>query len=312
MVRMLPQHDDGVMSSMLFSQLQTFVRIVDLGSLTAAAERSHLSQPAVSRQLKALEEDLGAVLCARRGRIVAPTAAGEIVYRFAQRVQALERELRRSIQTVSSPESGDISIACVDTVALYTLPRVLAPFSERYPSIRVHVRTGSIRQTVDRLLQHEADLALTTVPVANPKLVCRPLFDDPVEFVASPRLANLLPADLTPNDIGQLPMIAYEMGTNFRSYVDAALDAVGIHPHIAMEFDGHEAVRTMVKLGLGAAFMPLSAVQSDLDSGELLRLDAKGLPDLRRSTCLLLLRSEQPKLAVEHLTQEITRVLQTP
>lgn len=295
---------------MLFSQLQTFVRIVDLGSLTAAADRSHLSQPAVSRQLKALEEDLGTQLCTRRGRVVAPTPAGEIVYQFAQRMQALARELRHTVETVSAPESGDITVACVDTVALYTLPKILAPFSERFPSIRVHVKTGPIRLTVDRLLQHEADFALTTVPVANPKLVCRPLFDDPVTLVAAPRLVARLPAELTPNDLSQVPMIAYEVGTNFRAFVDAALDASGIHPHVVMEFDGHEAVRTMVSLGLGAAFVPESTVRNDLQSGQLVRLTAHGLPDLSRTTCLLLLRSEHPKPAAEHFLQEIMRTLQ--
>lgn len=294
---------------MLFSQLQTFVRIIDLGSLTAAADRSHLSQPAVSRQLKALEDDVGAPLCTRRGRTVAPTAAGEIVYQFAQRMAALERELRRSIETVSSPESGDVAVACVDTVALYTLPKVLAPFSERYPSIRVHVKTGPIRLTVDRLLQHEADLAFTTVPVANPKLVCRPLFEDPVLLVASPRLAAQLPAELTPNDLSQISFIAYAVGTNFRSYVDAALDACGIHPHVVMEFDGHEAVRTMVGLGLGAAFMPESTVRRDLQSAHLVKLDARGLPELSRTTCLLLLRNEEAKPAATHFLEEVGRAL---
>lgn len=284
---------------MLLRHLQTFAQIVDLGSITAAAERLHLSQPAVSRQLKSLESDLGTRLCERRGHSVVPTQAGEIVYGYAQRVQSLERELHRQLASVSSPEAGDLTVACVDTIAIYTLPDLLAPFAHNHPAVRVRVRTGPIRLTVDRLLAHEADVALTTVPVQSPRVTCRPLFDDPVALVATPEFAAHLPDEIEAMDLEQLPVIAYELGTHFRSFVDAALEERGIHPRVTMEFDGHEAVREVVGHGLGVAFVPESTVRADVSHGRLRRLQIRGIPDLRRTTCLLVPRDITPSPTAE-------------
>ncbi len=290
---------------MLLRQLQTFAQIVDLGSITAAAERLHLSQPAVSRQLKSLESDLGARLCERRGHAVVPTPAGEVAYGYAQRMQSLERELHRQLASVSSPEAGDVTVACVDTIAIYTLPDILAPFAHRHPAVRVRVRTGPIRVTVDRLLAHEADVALTTVPVQSPRVTCRPLFDDPVALVATPQFAADLPDEIEATHLEQLPVIAYELGTHFRSFVDAALEERGIHPRVTMEFDGHEAVREVVGHGLGVAFVPESTARADIAQGRLRRLRIHGLPDLRRTTCLVVPRDVTPSPTAELFLEEV-------
>ncbi len=290
---------------MLLRYLQTFAQIVDLGSITAAAERLHLSQPAVSRQLKALESDVGARLCERRGHSVVPTPAGEVVYGYSQRMQSLERELLRQLAGVSSPETGDITIACVDTIAIYTLPDMLSPFSQRHPRVRVRVRTGPIRTTVDRVLAHEADIALTTVPVQSPRVTCRPLFDDPVALVAAPQFAAGLPDEIEAADLERLPVIAYELGTHFRSFVDAALEERGIHPRVTMEFDGHEAVREVVGHGMGIAFVPESTARADVAQGRLRRLRLRGIADLRRTTCLVVPRDITPSPTAELFLAEV-------
>ncbi len=275
---------------MLLRQLQTFASIFEFGSLTAAAEHLHLSQPAVSRQLKALEKDLGAELCQRRGHAVLPTPAGEAVYAYAQRALMLQRDLRQQVATLAAPGSGSLTLSCVDTVAVYTLPDLLQDFLRRHPAMHVHVHTVPTRMAVAEVLQLEADLALTTTPVTHPRLQCLPLFEDPVALVASPAFAAGLPAPPTLHQLQELPFIAYEAGTHLRGLVDAVLEQHGIRPRIALEFDGHEAVREVLLRGLGLAFVPLSTASLDIAAGRLVRLEPGGLPALSRQTSLVLPR----------------------
>ncbi len=275
---------------MLLRQLQTFASIFELGSLTAAAEHLHLSQPAVSRQLKALEKELGAELCLRRGHAVLPTPGGEVVYAYAQRLMSLQRDLRQQVATLAAPGAGSLTLSCVDTVAVYTLPDLLQEFLREHPAVHVHVHTLPTRNAVAEVLGLEADLALTTTPVTHPRLRCLPLFEDPVALVASRGIAASLPPSPTLNELQDLPFIAYEAGTHLRALVDAVLEQHGIRPRIALEFDGHEAVREVLLRGLGVAFVPLSTARSDIAQGLLVRLEPDGLPGLSRQTSLVLPR----------------------
>ncbi len=275
---------------MLLRQLQTFAAIFEFGSLTAAAEHLHLSQPAVSRQLKALERDLGTELCQRRGHAVLPSPAGEVVYAYAQRVMVLQRDLREQVATLAAPGAGTLTLSCVDTVAVYTLPDLLQAFLLLNPAVRVRVHTVPTRIAVAEVLQLESDLALTTTPVTHPRLECLTLFDDAVALVASAEFATSLPEPFTLHHLQDLPLIAYEVGTHLRALVDAVLEQHGIRPRIALEFDGHEAVREVLLRGLGLAFVPLSTAQQDIVSGHLVQLKPEGLPVLSRQTSLVLPR----------------------
>jgi len=284
----------GKVSRMLLRQLETFACIVEQGGLTAAAEHLHLSQPAVSRQLKALERELGAELCLRRGHSVQPTAAGEVAYAFAQRLAALKQDLRQQVAELARPEAGSLVLSCVDTVAVYTLPDLLAAFLALHPAVHVHVHTVPTRSAVAEVLQREADLALTTTPVTHPRLACLPLFDDAVALVASPGFLAAYPPPQVVADLQDLPFIAYEAGTHIRALVDAVLEQHGIRPRIALEFDGHEAVREVLLRGLGLAFVPLSTAGADIAAGRLRRLSPQGLPALSRQTSLIMARDGHP------------------
>ena len=284
---------------MLLRQLQTFASIFELGSMTAAAEHLHLSQPAVSRQLKALERELGAELCQRRGHSVLPTPAGEVAYAYAQRAIALQRDLHQQVATLAAPETWDLTLSCVDTVAVHTLPDLLQDFLRLHPGAQVHVHTVATRTAVGEVLQREADLALTTTPVTHPRLECLPLFDDPVVLVASPEFLTRFPAPRTIQDLQDQPFIAFQSGTHLRALVDATLAQHGIRPRIMLEYHGHEGVREVILRGLGIAFVPLSAARADIASGRLARLEPEGLPALSRQSCLVLPRGAALKPAAK-------------
>lgn len=343
---------------MLHEQLITFARVVELRSFTRAGDVLHLSQPAVTRQIAALEQGMDAVLIERAGRGIAVTAAGNIVYQYAKRIEAMVERCRVEVRELARPETGKVSIAAVTTVGLFTLPVLMKAFRTRYPLVRFQIWSGRTDGVLDKVLNGDADVGLLSTPIAHPRLECESLFDDPVVVVAAASVAakwlrysrggsgasaqsgtasptqlaasvqNEEPASselldpirapahevplpprpsLTLEQLVEEDMILYQAPSRFRTLVDGALEEAGIYPQPAMEFDSHEAVRAAALAGYGVAIVPQEAVQSDLASGDLVQLTVEKLPDIYRTTSLVLRRHAPRMRAVDNfvtLTRE--------
>jgi len=281
---------------MFLQHLETFVRVVDEGNFTRAGELLNLSQPAVTRQVAALERELGAPLVERGGRGLHLTPAGQAAYEGARHVLAQVERLRTAVTALSDPHAGEVSIACVTTVGLFTLPRLLNEYRVAYPNVRLRVWSARADGVLDRLIEGNADIGLTSSPVSHPRLECTPLFNDPIIPVAAPSLAATLPDPLPAEMLSDLDMALYQAPSRFRTHVDAALEQAGIYPRITMEFDSHEAVRTAAELGYAIAMVPRQAVAAALEQGTLVELHVSGLPPIARATCLVTRRSGTPLL----------------
>ena len=288
---------------MLLNYLVTYARVVELGSFTRAGELLNLSQPAVTRQVAALEQEFGTELVERSGRRISVTPAGQVVYTYARRITALMERARLDVSSLSHPERGVVSVAAVTTVGLFTLPRLLAEFRERYPQVRFQVWSGRTDGVLDRLLEGHADVGLLSAPIAHPRLECASLFDDPVVLVAAPAVAHALPDPLHLEHLTDLDMILYQSPSRFRTLVDAALEQAGAYRRVAMEFDSHEAVRAAALAGYGVAMVPLEAVQGEIAAGSLVRLHVEGLPLIKRTTCLVQRRGTAPLPAVQNFVR---------
>lgn len=285
---------------MILQQLITFCRVVEAGSFTRAGELLNLSQPAVTRQVAALEAEFGTVLLERQGRSLHLTPAGQVVYHHARRAAAVVEACRAEVAMLAHPDRGHISVAAVTTTGLFTLPALMAEFNARFPHVRFHVWSGRVAGVMDRVLEGESDLGLITTPVTHPRLDAVPLFRDRVILVAAPPVAAPLAQPLPLEQLAELEMISYQAPSRFRTLVEAALEQVGVYPQVAMEFDSHEAVKTMVLLGYGVAMVPESAVSAELAAGQLVEVQVQGLPEIARTTCMLLRRdggSRSPAVA---------------
>lgn len=270
--------------------LITFCRVVDLNSFTQAAQELNLSQPAVTKQVKALEQELGTRLLTRRGRQLRLTPAGEILYPYAKRTIHTLQECRDALQALHAPGRGTLAIGTVPTIALFTLPDLLAQFAREYPMVSLRLRTGVNAEIADLVLRSEVDLGILPVPFTHEELQTIPLFHDPILLVSSPQAPWADRAWLSPVDLSRLPMICYRRGTQFRNFVDAHFDAAGITVNEVMEFDSHEAVKAMVMAGFGVAMEPWSAVAKELREGRLVELAIAGFEELGRITSLIMRR----------------------
>lgn len=290
---------------MLLQQLITFARVVDLASFTRAGELLNLSQPAVTRQVAALEREFGVPLIERAARRLVLTAAGQIVRDHARSIENLVERAREDVSSLANPEEGQVSLAAVTTVGLSTLPALLASFRERYPLVRFRLWSGRTDGVLDRLLGGQADVGLVSAVVAHPRLDCIPLFEDPVVLVAAPEVAVGLPNPIPLEHLPELDMILYESPSRFRTLVDAAFEQAGAYPTVAMEFDSHEAVRSAALAGWGVAMMPLEGVQAEIADGTLRRLRVAGLPPINRTICLTQRRGAPPLPSVENFVRLI-------
>jgi DNA-binding transcriptional LysR family regulator len=279
-------------------QLETFQAVAREQSFTRAAEVLGLTQPAVTRQIAALERDLGVELIERRGRAFSLTPAGRLVDEQAAEVLAAATQLRTRLADLSNPRTGEVSVASVTTVGLHTLPSLIAEFGNRYPEVRILVWSGRMDAVVDRLLSGKADIGLVSSGIANKQLLTVPLFDDPVVAVATPAFAEKLATPLPVEALAEIDLILFEAPSRFRSLVDTAFQNAGVIPRIAMELDSHEAVRMAAMLGRGIALVPQQAVPEDLESGALVKIEVEGFPDVVRKTCLILRRGDNLEVPV--------------
>lgn len=284
---------------MLLQQLETFCRVVDEQSFTKAAEGLGFSQPTVTKQVQNLEEELGSLLLERKRRSVELTPAGELVYSYARHILNTLSECRLALENLRTPGQGTLSIGTVFTIALFTLPPVLEEYREGHPGVTVRVQTGSNQAVLSMVLRNEADVGLTSVPLSHPQVQTIPLFEDPVILVSSPSAPWASAEPIEPSALVELPMVSYARNSQFRAFVDAHFEGRGIRPNTVMEFDSHEAVKTMVQLGLGVAMVPESAVKDDLRAGRLVVLEINGFPKLERVTSLLVRQDRHVTKAME-------------
>ncbi|HLN60734.1 MAG TPA: LysR family transcriptional regulator [Symbiobacteriaceae bacterium] len=293
---------------MILQHLITFCRVVETGGFSRAGELVGLSQPAVTRQVAALEADLGTPLLDRTSRQFRLTPAGELVYEHARRFASGVAELREMVADLVDHQRGRVVIGAVTTVGVGVLPPILAEFHRRYPAVRVLVKAGRTADTLERVLKGEIDMAITPTPVSHPRLESIPLCQDPVVLVCSPERRKTMPDPLPLEELSQVEMISFQAPSRFRTFVDSVLEQHGVYPNITMEFDSHEAVRLMVEMGFGVAMVPLSAVQSDLDEGRLVRLNVPGLGEIARTTSLLVKKDTPARqVAAENLQAMILK-----
>lgn len=257
--------------------------MVSAGSLNVAAERLHLSQPAVSKQIKALEDELGVQLFLRGSRGVELTPVGQQVHRFARRAVAAMAGCRRAAEDWQNPGSGRLVVAAGLTLTLFTLPPVIQAFRSAAPGVRLEVVSANSREAVDRLLVFQADVALVTSPESHPELQSIPLFVDPLVVAGDP--GSVLPGQI--REMTGATLISFSHGSGLRRYVDQVLEGRGVRPEVVMEFDSIEAIKTMAGLGLGLALLPWSAVREDVAQGRLQAGRLSDWPDAGRTVTLL-------------------------
>ncbi|MBV9864991.1 MAG: LysR family transcriptional regulator [Abitibacteriaceae bacterium] len=288
-------------------QLASFLCVADTSSVSRAAEIVHLTQPAVTKQIQALERELKTPLFDRTGRGVELTAAGATLRDYAGRSLALLKECQQVITDLDTGAAGQLVIGAGATTSIFRLPRWLQSLQTVLPGIDIVVRTGDSREVVSLTLDRQVELGLITTPVQHPDLAVSQLFDEEIVLVASP----LSPPTAASSPSGatldghtlRLPLILFPCGSGFREYLERKLAAAGIEIHVKMETDSVEAIKSFVAIGLGASFLPFGAVAAELTGGVLQQVQVSGLPPLHRHTAVIRRKDRRAGMAAQALLE---------
>jgi len=249
------------MRSLNPDQLRTLVEVVEHGSFSAAARRLHLSQPAISLQVRELESRLGVKLVERIGKRAFASPAGAELIEHAKRIGAASEQAVAAMRRYKDGWMGRVRLGAGATALTYSLPPVLRTLREKYPAIELIVSTGSTTGVVERILYNRVDIGLVTLPADEKMLLVKPVLDDELVAILPPgeRGAGL---PIAAKEIARYPMIMEfrRAGTARLVWDWFAAQEQPIRP--AMEIDSIEAITQCVSSGLGAAIVPRVAVAS--------------------------------------------------
>lgn len=272
--------------------LQTFADVVRLGSFSAAAARLNLTQPAVSLQIRQLEQKLGLKLIERVGRQATPTAAGRALLQHAGTIDMAVNAALEDVAQHGREVTGRVRIGIGATACIHILPPILSDLRRRFPKLDLMVNTGNAPEILRAIAANSLDLGLVTLPPGNKNLGraldVTPLIDD--GFVAIAPKAMKLPDPVTPAQLAALPLVIPEPGGNTRSLIDGWFATAGLAPKAGMELDSVEAIKQLVGAGLGCSVLPGMA----LATPEARRgLEVRALkPRLSRQLALVLRRDK--------------------
>ena len=265
------------MKNVTLRQLKIFEAVARHLSFSRAAEELHLTQPAVSMQVQALEDQAGLPLTEQAGKKVRLTAAGEEVARQARRIAEQLREAGEALAALKGVEAGRLKIGVVST-AKYFAPSLLAEFRRRHPGVEVQLMVHN-RGTIVRLLaENEIDLAIMGTPPGEFETVAREFADHPLVFIAAPdhRLAQRRRID--PRQLAEETLLIREPGSGTRSALERFLVEHGVVAGKVMELGSNETIKQAVMAGLGISFISEHTIGLERSVGRLVRLNVNGTP----------------------------------
>lgn len=267
--------------------LKYLVSLAEHGSFTAAAREHFVTQPAVSIQLRKLQEEFGARLYQVAGRRLRFTAAGERVLEYARRMIDIEQQLKREMEDVAGLRRGGVSIGTIDAASIYVLPPVFSAFRARYPGIDLRAEVSSTLPLLEGLAAGRFDLVVGTLAGGKTdgrqEYVCDTVevFRERLVPIAPPR-HPLLERRRRIRALCDYPFISFHRESVTRRLIEESLRALGVELKITMEIDSPEAIRNLVASGLGLSILPQPTVREAIGSGILAEPRMPGLRIERR------------------------------
>jgi LysR family transcriptional activator of glutamate synthase operon len=262
-------------------QLKVFQAAVQGGGFTRAGEQLHMSQSTVSQHIKLLEQELGCSLFLRVGKKVLVTEAGNVLLQYAERIFRELKNTEMALRELNQLQRGTVRMGVGPTTLTYRLPRVLRDYTQRFPDIELIVLAGNTEYLLDAIRSHNLDLAVVMSTAAYSGLVSTPLGREELVIVLNRRHPMAARRTLQPSDLSSLRFILYERNTAMQNLIDRYFESLGVTPRIAMEVENNEAIKSMVRAGLGASILPLCAVEDEPPDGHLRILRVRGRPLLR-------------------------------
>ena len=279
-------------------QIRAFATLARRGSFTMAARELHLSQSAVSHSMKALETDLGCRLFDRMSKKVLLTQAGEQLLQHADKILLEMSAARESIQQLNKWGHGRLRVGASTTACQYILPEVLNEFKKSYPQAMIHVEPGDTREALELLRTSQIDLAISLEPKRDDDFDFVPLFTDEMYFVMAPSHQWAQAGRVVREEISRQHYVLYNKNSFTFELVEEYFRGEDMVLNMVMEFGSMEAIKELVKLGLGVSILAPWIARKELETGELVSLPL-GKRKLKRAWGILHWRGRRLTMAEE-------------
>ena len=250
---------------MELAALQAFLAVADTGSFSEAAARLFLTQPAVSKRIKHLEEDLDLMLFERSGRRVRLTHAGEVLLPRARALVLQARDLKHLASALHSQVSGPLRMGTSHHIGLHRLPPYLERYRAAYPEVQLDLHFMDSEAACQAVEKGELELAVVTLPQRPPAILeTRLLWDDPLRFVAAPDHPLARRAEVSPQLLVSHPAVLPDSGTYTRAVLEEALGERGLGLEVALSTNNLETLKMLAEIGLGWSLLPATMVGNRL------------------------------------------------
>ena len=253
-------------------RLQVFQTVARLLSFTKAAEELHMTQPAVTFQVRQLEEQFNPRLFDRTHNRISLTEAGKRVHECAERIFELYAEMDNSVRELTGDISGVLILGASTTIAEYMLPALLGDFKAKYPDITIRLKVANTDGIVSQVENNAIDLGVVEAPVNNKNLVVEECRTDHLVLIVPPA-HELAKEDLVPiQRVADYPFICREEGSGTREVMIESMQDAGVSPadlNIAMELGSLEAIKGAVEAGMGVSILSNATIQKELKLGTL-------------------------------------------
>jgi DNA-binding transcriptional LysR family regulator len=269
-------------------RLQVFHAVAKQLSFTKAAEVLFMTQPAVTFQIKQLEEHFNTRLFERGHGRIQLTPAGQVVLRYAEKILALSAELDTRVKEMTGGVSGPLLIGASMTISEFLLPRILGEFKAEHPDVQARLTVGNSETIENRVAEHTLDIGLIEAPSDQKSLATEVCCEDELQVVAAPGHPLVAFAEIAPEALTAHPFVSREPGSGTREFTDLYLKQRGVDPaqlRIVMELGSPEAIKGVVETGVGFAIMSRLTVEKERRLGTLVARPLQ--PRLLRSLSLV-------------------------
>lgn len=255
------------MASLENFRLVVFRAVAEKLSFRKAAEGLYLTQPAVSLQIKALEEEVGVQLFDRTGAHITLTPAGRVLLNYSEQIKTLIVEAGHEIAALSGEHAGQLALGASTTIAQYVLPRLLGEFRREHPRVNPTMISGNTEHIVELVEKQKVALGFIEGPARSREVKTVPFLEDELVLIASTAHEWAERASASCSEIASIPLLIRERGSGTRHVIELALERKGVKRNslqIVMELDSTEAIKSAVEAGLGIGFVSRWAISKDL------------------------------------------------
>lgn len=264
-------------------RLQVFHTVARLLSFTKAAEQLHMTQPAVTFQIRQLEDQFNTRLFDRTHNRISLTEAGRRVYEYADRIFALNIEMENAVREITGEISGILILGASTTIAEYMLPALLGDFKRKYPEVAIRLRVSNTEGIVSMVENNTIDLGVVEAPVNNKNLVVEECRKDQLVLIVPPNHELAKHKSFKLSDLKEYPYICREEGSGTREVLRDSMEHVGIDQsglNVVMELGSPESIKGAVEAGMGVSILSRSTVSKELRLGTLVAINLE--PNIER------------------------------